>query len=190
MPFHISTSFFEYEIKKSRFLAYARKIDGAEEFKCWRQGLKEKSPDARHWVSCCMQGAISNPKFVLLDDDGEPSGTAAKPILNVISHKDLCDVGVVIVRYFGGIKLGAGGLARAYGAAAAGAIDAAQKTLVVEMLKKSISVEFEKESHVRRAFDELGVGYSAEYTGNGVDFLFSVTSEQWKKLESLEILSY
>lgn len=108
----------EIEIKKSRFIAYARHIETREQGMQWLASIKTQYPDARHH---CWAYQIGNPTCASnagMGDDGEPSGTAGKPILNVLQHKGIGDVMIVVVRYFGGIKLGAGGLTRAYGQAA------------------------------------------------------------------------
>ncbi|ELU10920.1 hypothetical protein CAPTEDRAFT_144424, partial [Capitella teleta] len=73
-------------------------------------------PDATHHCSAFVAGAPDGGAVVGFDDDGEPSGTAGRPMLNVLQHKRIGDVVAVVVRYFGGIKLGAGGLVRAYSA--------------------------------------------------------------------------
>ncbi len=78
-------------------------------------------------------------------DDGEPSGTAGKPILNVLQHKDIGDLMVVVIRYFGGIKLGAGGLVRAYSQAAQQAIDSLELTAYVPMQPLVVHCDFAQE---------------------------------------------
>ena len=80
-------------------------------------------PDARHHCWAYQIGSPKSPSTAAMSDDGEPSGTAGKPILNVIQHKDIGDLMIIVIRYFGGIKLGAGGLVRAYSAAAQQVID-------------------------------------------------------------------
>ena len=107
-----------YEIKKSRFIAFATFADTRESAMQRLAEIKQKYPDARHH---CWAYQFGNPKSAVsaaMSDDGEPSGTAGKPILNVLQHKNVGDVMIIVTRYFGGIKLGAGGLVRAYSAAA------------------------------------------------------------------------
>jgi len=108
----------EIEIKKSRFIAHARRIVDRPEAMAWLVELKAAYPDARHHCWAYLLGDPARASSAAMGDDGEPSGTAGKPILNVLQHKGVGDVMVVVVRYFGGIKLGAGGLTRAYGQAA------------------------------------------------------------------------
>jgi uncharacterized YigZ family protein len=116
VPQGLSTA--EIEIKKSRFIALAKGIETREAGMSWLESVKADYPDARHH---CWAYIIGNPACASnagMGDDGEPSGTAGKPILNVLQHKGIGDIMLIVVRYFGGIKLGAGGLTRAYGQAA------------------------------------------------------------------------
>jgi uncharacterized YigZ family protein len=108
----------EYEIKKSRFIARAARASSREEAMVLLQQARLDYPDARHHCWAYLIGNPHSPTTVAMSDDGEPSGTAGKPILNVLQHKGVGDIMLVVIRYFGGIKLGAGGLVRAYGHAA------------------------------------------------------------------------
>lgn len=105
------------EVKKSRFIAHAIKVTSRQQCLDYAAELASKHPTARH---NCWAYIIGNPKF-LTDigsfDDQEPVGSAGKPILNVLEHANIGDIAVIVTRYFGGIKLGIGGLIRAYGAA-------------------------------------------------------------------------
>lgn len=107
----------EETIKKSRFIAIGCHIDSEEEFNEWLKSLKAKYNDARH-IAYAFRYTQNKQTFQKSSDDGEPSGTAGKPILNIIINDELMNVGVAVVRYFGGIKLGASGLIRAYGGTA------------------------------------------------------------------------
>lgn len=104
----------EYEIKKSRFICWIVPISTREEAIQLVEQAKLKFPDARHHCWAYILGNPDNAISAAAHDDGEPSGTAGKPILNVLQHKNIGDVVAVVTRYFGGIKLGAGGLVRAY----------------------------------------------------------------------------
>jgi len=84
-----------------------------------------------------------------MNDDGEPSGTAGKPILNVIQHKDMGDVLVMVIRYFGGIKLGAGGLVRAYAGAAESVLSAVERVVQKPMILAEVTMGFADEQPVR-----------------------------------------
>jgi len=103
----------EINIQKSRFIAYIDRATSEEEAQEFIQKIKKMNWDATHNCSAYLIG--ENDQIQKANDDGEPSGTAGVPILEVLKKKHLKDTVVVITRYFGGIKLGAGGLIRAYG---------------------------------------------------------------------------
>ncbi|MFC0525401.1 YigZ family protein [Pontibacillus salicampi] len=111
----------EIVIQKSRFIGYVKRVETEEEAKEFVQSIKKKHKDATHNCSAYMIGETDHIQKA--HDDGEPSGTAGVPILNVLKQKELKDTAVVITRYFGGIKLGAGGLIRAYGNATSEALN-------------------------------------------------------------------
>ena len=101
-----------YEIQKSRFIAYTSHVETEAEARDFVTAIKKKHFDARHNCSAWILGADSSQQKS--NDDGEPGGTAGNPILEAIKQHGLTNVVVVVTRYFGGIKLGAGGLIRAY----------------------------------------------------------------------------
>ena len=100
-----------YEEKKSKFYGYMLSCTNEQEIKSNLENLKKEHKKATH---ICYAYRLKTPFAEKAVDDGEPSGTAGRPILNVLQKRDLPNVCVFIVRYFGGIKLGAGGLVRAY----------------------------------------------------------------------------
>lgn len=102
---------FIYEIKKSKFIAYGYEITSKEEVSTLLEKLKKEHKDARHIVYAYV---INNGTSGGFSDDGEPSGTAGKPIMNLLGLKKASNKVVFVVRYFGGTKLGASGLIRAY----------------------------------------------------------------------------
>lgn len=102
---------YELEIKKSKFIGYLFEIKNVEEIKEKIDALKREHKKATH---ICYAYRLNSPFAEKAVDDGEPSGTAGKPILNVLQKQNIYNSLLVVVRYFGGIKLGAGGLLRAY----------------------------------------------------------------------------
>ncbi len=114
-------SYAEYVIKKSKFIARAVHITTEEEAQAYLRDGKNQYWDARH--NCYAYQLGENFEKQKSSDDGEPSGTAGKPILEVLKNKKLTNTLIVVTRYFGGIKLGTGGLIRAYGTAAVAALD-------------------------------------------------------------------
>lgn len=105
-------AFDQLTIQKSRFIGYVKRVETKEEAQVFIQKIKKKHHDATHNCSAYMVGEHNQHQKA--NDDGEPSGTAGVPILEVLKKQDLKDTVVVVTRYFGGIKLGAGGLIRAY----------------------------------------------------------------------------
>ncbi|MDP4156879.1 MAG: YigZ family protein [Bacillota bacterium] len=103
----------EIIIEKSRFIAQISRVETEEEAQEFIQVIKKKHWNATHNCSAYLIG--ENDQIQKANDDGEPSGTAGVPILEVLKKRNLKDTVVVVTRYFGGIKLGAGGLIRAYG---------------------------------------------------------------------------
>lgn len=111
-----------YEIQKSRFIAYTHHAETEDDARAFVTAIKKKHFDARHNCSAWVLGADSSQQKS--NDDGEPGGTAGNPILEAIKNHGLTNVVVVVTRYFGGIKLGAGGLIRAYSHTASLGIEA------------------------------------------------------------------
>ena len=113
----------EYTVEKSRFIAHASPVESTEEAKRFIAEIKEKYKDATHNVPAFICGAGMEHQWA--SDDGEPQGTSGMPVLKLMESEGLTNVCIVVTRYFGGIKLGTGGLARAYTHAAKDVIDAA-----------------------------------------------------------------
>ncbi|WP_053218565.1 YigZ family protein [Virgibacillus senegalensis] len=111
----------EVTIQKSRFIGHVKRVETEEEAQAFIGEIKKRHHDATHNCSAYMIG--EHNQIQKANDDGEPSGTAGVPILEVLKKKDLKDTVVVVTRYFGGIKLGAGGLIRAYSGTTSQALD-------------------------------------------------------------------
>ncbi len=139
----------EIEIKKSRFIGQLYPVYSRAEAQARLSQIRAAHPHAVHvcWVLLC-EGDSG------LDDDGEPSGTAAKPMYNVLVHKSLFNILAVVVRYWGGIKLGAGGLTRAYGQAISDAFNQAQLVPIEVLNEARLRVDFADESALRRLCEQ------------------------------------
>lgn len=109
--------------RKSRFLATVRRVGSEDEARAVIEECRRSARDAGHHCSAFVLGSLG--ELTRSSDDGEPAGTAGMPILETITGRQISDVVVVVTRWFGGIKLGTGGLVRAYSAAAAAGLDAA-----------------------------------------------------------------
>ena len=138
----------EIIINKSRFITWLRPVSQREEAMAFVDEARQLYPDASHH---CYAYLLGNPASAqaAMNDDGEPSGTAGKPIFNVIQHKGMSDVLVVVIRYFGGVKLGAGGLVRAYAAAAESVLSAVERVEHTPQTSLRLDVPFALEQRVR-----------------------------------------
>lgn len=126
--------------KKSRFIGYIEAVQSEEEAISMIERIKKKHYDARHNCYAYSIGTDVQP-LLRFSDDGEPQGTAGKPILEVINGSGICNLCIVVTRYFGGTLLGTGGLVRAYTDAAKAAIDAA----VIRKKRQLVEAELEME---------------------------------------------
>ncbi len=116
----------EFIEKKSRFITYLAHVTSEQEAIDFIESIRKKHSDATH---NCIAYRLYNPRIERFSDDGEPSGTAGMPMLEVLKKEDIYDVCVVVTRYFGGILLGAGGLVRAYAKGAADGLCAAERAI-------------------------------------------------------------
>lgn len=139
----------EYEVKKSRFIARAGYAASRKRAMALLDRMRAEFPDARHHCWAYQLGNPNSAVSAAMSDDGEPSGTAGKPILNVLQHKGVGDVMVVVTRYFGGIKLGAGGLVRAYSTATQQVMDCLPVKAHEALAKVNVLCDFGVEQAVR-----------------------------------------
>lgn len=130
----------EIEIQKSRFIAHAKRCETEAAAKDFIAEIKKDHPQANHNCSAYMIGEHDQIQKAM--DDGEPSGTSGVPILEVIKKRELKDTCIVVTRYFGGIKLGAGGLIRAYSTSAKEAIDAAGVVCRKQVQKLDVTIDY------------------------------------------------
>lgn len=153
------------EEKRSTFTALLRPIDTREQALTALEQIRRERPGASHYCWAYILGSARQPRSQAFNDDGEPSGTAGKPILHVLTQRGAGDCLAVVVRTFGGIKLGAGGLVRAYGAAVSQALDRAQWRQITPASDLVIGVDFALEERIRHclAQHELPVT-SADYS--------------------------
>ena len=140
----------EVEIRRSRFLGFACPVNDREDIQTIRNRLRQQHPHARHYCWAAVIGAPQTPDIMLFDDDGEPQGTAGRPILNVIQQRQVGNILIVVVRYFGGIKLGAGGLVRAYTQAASRVMDHLSLTEWQPRTLLTLELEYGAEAALRQ----------------------------------------
>ena len=130
----------EIVIKKSRFLSFIKRTESEDEAKAFIADIKKQHKAATH--NCSAYIIRKSALIQKADDDGEPQGTAGVPILEVLKKEELYNVAVVVTRYFGGIKLGAGGLIRAYSQGASSAVQDAGKAVEVPVVPLSVTLDY------------------------------------------------
>lgn len=148
---------FEQEVKKSRFIGIALPLETPEAVRQAIEKIRGEFPDATHHTWAYVLGNPGAAPRIRFDDAGEPAGTAGKPILNVLARRKLGDALVVVVRYFGGVKLGAGGLVRAYSSTASGALDASEIVSVTPRRPLLIRTDYADEPTARHVLSRLGI---------------------------------
>ncbi len=172
MPFTLATPHHsELVIKKSRFIGCVEPASGREQAVARVNELWAEHPGARHVCWALMAGGHS-----AANDDGEPSGTAGRPMLEVLRHQELEGVLATVVRYFGGVKLGAGGLVRAYTDAVAQALIGAERVPLVRTQVLQLSVPYAFEGAARREIDACGA--LIEDAQHGADVVLTVRVPQ------------
>ncbi|MGF7130235.1 putative YigZ family protein [Paraburkholderia sp. EB58] len=141
----------ELEIRKSRFIAHAIPVADRDAAMAELRRLREENPTATHVCWALLAGGQSG-----MSDDGEPSGTAGRPILEVLRHHDLDGVLAAVVRYYGGVKLGAGGLVRAYTDAIARVLQDAPRVERIAQVLLTVEIAYPDEARVRRWIEQEG----------------------------------
>lgn len=140
-------------IKGSRFVATVAPIDSEAAAHELVSEVRAEFPDASHH---CTAWRIARPAIDRCNDDGEPGGSAGRPILAQLTGRDLVDVAVIVTRYFGGTKLGVGGLVRAYGSAAGAALDRTELIDHTPTTTFEAHLGYDDADRVKRALTELG----------------------------------
>lgn len=162
MPFTIaSTVTFEEDIKKSRFQAIAAVVENEQQVKDFLEQYKDTSTTHQCW-------AWKIGHHVRFNDDGEPSGTAGRPILATIEGNELTNVIVLVNRWYGGIKLGAGGLVRAYGGCAGQCLLLAEKIELIEKKEIRFACLFNEWAIMQYELMQQQIEYQESYTDTGV----------------------
>ncbi|MGH1460902.1 MAG: YigZ family protein [Neptuniibacter sp.] len=144
------------EVKRSKFITHIAHTPDKQSSECFIETIQKQHPKANHNCWARIAGLKDQLNCRQSNDDGEPKGTAGKPMLNVLEHSKLCEITVVVTRYFGGIKLGAGGLVRAYSQAVQEAIEILPKTEYLSKYSFSIELPFELVSDIERLITNSG----------------------------------
>lgn len=143
------------EIKKSRFIALLAPTSGVNEAKDFIQQVKQQHPTARHHCWAFVAGAPTDSQQLGFSDDGEPSGTAGKPILAQLMGSGIGEITAVVVRYYGGIKLGTGGLVRAYGSGVQQALKQIEVKYKVPQVEYTLQCDYAQLSIVETLLQQV-----------------------------------
>ena len=149
---------FEEEIKKSRFICQLKRVYSEAEARDFITSVKKQHHKANHNVSAFTIG--DQQEIQRTSDDGEPSGTAGMPMLDILKKREIINVVAVVTRYFGGIKLGAGGLIRAYAGSVNHAIDAVGLVKIVEQTQLRLEMDYSLFDNVSRYLSSEGLTIS------------------------------
>lgn len=167
----------EIIINKSRFIGILVSINSKDEVNGILNKYKEIYKDATHYCFAYVIGGYSK-----CDDDGEPSGTAGMPILNVLQNNDLTNVLCIVIRYFGGIKLGAGGLVRAYSKSASECINNADIVSLVPGFDMVIEFEYEHLKQIDYVLKDVDI--IKKFDGN-IIYSFKISETEYLKIDNI-----
>ena len=177
---------FEEEIKKSRFICHLKRVTSEEEAREFITSIKKQHHKANHNVSAFTIG--EHQEIQRSSDDGEPSGTAGVPMLDILKKRELTNLVAVVTRYFGGIKLGAGGLIRAYAGSVNHAIDAVGLVKIVEQTQLDLHMDYGLFDNVSRYLATAGLVIAdSVFTDRVVISIFADTADiEQLKLDLIE----
>lgn len=174
----------EEVIKNSQFITRVRSVSTAEAAKAYIKALNQQFPDATHH---CWAYIVGNPQSTTLigcSDDGEPSGTAGKPMLNVLQHSGIGDIVAVCTRYYGGTKLGTGGLSRAYGGGVKLALEQLTTKEKINYISVIFSLEYAQLKDCEHLLKDFQIeNYSVDYQTT-IQIKLDIAKEQSKKLKA------
>lgn len=162
---------FEEEIKKSRFQAFVTPVESEQDIKDFLEAYRDTTTTHQCW-------AWKIGHNVRFNDDGEPSGTAGRPILATIEGNELTNVLVLVNRWYGGIKLGTGGLVRAYGGCAGQCLILAEKIELIEKKKVSFRCNFSEWAIFQYELNQQQIDYQEDYTAEGVEVIAQMQKHQ------------
>lgn len=170
--------------KKSEFIGDAAHVDTLEEALAFVAAIREQHPKARHIAYAAVCGGADGSLSERMSDDGEPSGTAGKPILDVLKQSGTTDCVIAVTRYFGGILLGSGGLVRAYSSAASLAMKAAQAARIMTARRYRVRLEYPQLSRFQQLLGQLDGHQEDESYAANVELTAVVPADHCEQFES------
>lgn len=170
-------------IQKSRFITTAAHAPDRESAYAFLDRIRQEFPDATHHCWAFVAGSPGSTASIGMSDDGEPHGTAGRPMLNALLHSEVGEIVAVCARYFGGTKLGTGGLSRAYSSGVKMALESLPTRERVERVTLEILVEYEAVDGLKRLLEEAEALIQDEAYGADVTYRVAVPEESVQALE-------
>ncbi|MDD2220025.1 MAG: YigZ family protein [Desulfoplanes sp.] len=173
----------EDTIKRSRFIVTLGPVASPEEAHVFVDTIRNEFPDATHHCWAYLAGAAGDTAYVGMSDDGEPHGTAGRPMLNVLLHSGVGQVATVVTRYFGGIKLGTGGLVRAYAGMVQLGLENLELREKITPVSLEVVLDYSNITLFKRMLSEFEVAIVAEDYGADACFHISLPQENRQAFE-------
>ena len=167
----------EIEEKKSRFICHVEPVETEEQAVAFINAMKKEYWDARHNCSAFVIGR--NAELTRCSDDGEPAGTAGRPMLEVLLNEEIRNVAVVVTRYFGGVLLGTGGLVRAYQAAVKAGLENSRIIDKCEGIKASLTCDYNTVGKLQYIFEKNKYKMLDSKYETDVSFTFLIPAVEW-----------
>ncbi|KUO64849.1 MAG: hypothetical protein APF84_18985 [Gracilibacter sp. BRH_c7a] len=165
----------EQIIDKSRFIALVSMVTSVEDTQRHRQTVEDQYPNARHYVYAYR---IHEGRLEKASDDGEPQGTGGRPVLDLLQHRQLWNIQIIVVRYFGGVLLGTGGLTRAYGGTARLALEETMITLLIPHYIYQLRVPYSMYEQIKYQIRQKNWDTSPEQFSEQVTFDIFIPEEE------------
>ena len=177
----------QIEVEKSQFIAWLAHAPSTDSFHALLEAARHKHPNASHHCSAFIAGAPGEQTAIGFSDDGEPGGTAGRPMFQVLNGSNIGEIGCVVTRYFGGTKLGTGGLARAYAQTVSQALETLPTREIIERDTLTLRLNFAQEAQTRAWCEENTLPIlHADYDGDGVKLSFGWPRDEPRDLSPLE----
>ena len=169
--------------KKSEFIGDACHVDSLDEAITFVQSVRDRHPKARHVAYAAICGGADGRQSERMSDDGEPSGTAGKPILDVLRQSGLTDTAIAVTRYFGGILLGSGGLIRAYSSAASLAVKAGRLARIEACRRYRVAVSYPQLGGLQQILASVDARTADETYTDTVSMVAEVPADRCERFE-------
>lgn len=185
-PYMVADGEIEEEtiVIRSRFICYLSPCQSTDQARALVKAQQANHPQASHHCYAYLSAAPDDSQNYGFSDDGEPSGTAGKPMLSMLQGGDVGEICAVVVRYFGGTKLGTGGLQRAYGASVRNALAHLPTKIKIPMVDKRLACQYTQVNDILHMLEQNGGEVKEQSYAEQVDFVLSIPIEQVDKFST------